>query len=45
MVFDSADEFERLLATPEMAEAVADNTTFIDRFEAYTVDHLAVVTD
>jgi hypothetical protein len=33
------------LATPEMAEAVADNTTFIDRFEAYTVDHLPVVTD
>ena len=45
MVFDSAEEFERLLATPEMAEAVADNTTFIDRFEAYTVDHLPVVTD
>ncbi len=45
MVFDSAAEFERLLATPEMAEAAADNTTFIDRFEAYTVDHLPVVTD
>lgn len=45
MVFDSAAEFERLLTTSEMAEAVADNTTFIDRFEAYTVDHLPVVTD
>lgn len=45
MVFDSAEEFERLLASPEMAEAVEDNTTFIDRFEAYTVDHLPVVTD
>jgi uncharacterized protein (TIGR02118 family) len=44
MVFDSAEEFERLLATPEMAEAVADNLTFIDRFEAYTVDHIPVVT-
>jgi uncharacterized protein (TIGR02118 family) len=45
MTFDSAEEFERLLATPEMAEAVEDNKTFIDRFEAYTVDHLPVVTD
>lgn len=44
MIFDSVEEFERLLSTPEMAEAVEDNKTFIDRFEAYTVDHLPVVT-
>jgi uncharacterized protein (TIGR02118 family) len=45
MVFDSAEEFERVMSTPEMAAAVEDNLTFIDRFEAYTVEHVPVVTD
>lgn len=44
MVFDSPETFADVMAGPEMAAAVEDNATFIDRFEAYTVDHLAVVT-
>jgi len=43
MFFDSAETFEAVLASPEIAEAVADNATFIDRFEAYVVDHLPIV--
>ncbi len=43
MTTDSADDFEVLLNTPEMAEAVEDNKSFIDRFEAYTVDHIPVI--
>jgi hypothetical protein len=38
-------QFERVMSTPEMAAAVEDNLTFIDRFEAYTVEHVPVVTD
>jgi uncharacterized protein (TIGR02118 family) len=45
MFFDSAEDFEWLLTTPEMAAAVEDNQTFIDRFELYTVDHLPVISD
>ena len=44
MVFDSAETFEAVMASPEMAAAVEDNATFIDRFEANTVDHLPLVT-
>jgi uncharacterized protein (TIGR02118 family) len=44
MVFDSQETFEAVMASSEMAAAVEDNATFIDRFEAYTVDHLPVVT-
>jgi uncharacterized protein (TIGR02118 family) len=44
MTFDSAEDFEWLLGTAEMAEAVEDNKTFIDRFEAYTVGHIPVIT-
>ena len=43
MTFDSAEDFETFLHSPEMAEAVEDNTTFIDTFETYTVDHIPVI--
>ena len=42
MFFDSVETFEAVMAGPEMAAAVEDNATFIDRFEAYTVDHLPI---
>lgn len=43
MTFDSAEDFQELLGTPEMAEAVEDNKSFIDKFATYTVDHIPVV--
>jgi uncharacterized protein (TIGR02118 family) len=43
MTFDSVDDFETVLASPEMADAVKDNESFIDAFDTYTVDHLPVV--
>jgi uncharacterized protein (TIGR02118 family) len=43
MTFDSAEDFETFLGTPEMAEAVEDNEKFIDRFEIYTVDYIPVL--
>jgi uncharacterized protein (TIGR02118 family) len=45
MTFDSAEDFQTFLTSPEMAEIAEDNDTFIDRFELYTVDHLPVMTD
>jgi len=45
MTFDSAEDFEVVLGTPEMAEAVKDNETFIGGFETYVVDHLPVIPD
>jgi uncharacterized protein (TIGR02118 family) len=43
MTFDSVEDFQELLSTPEMADAVEDNKSFIDKFETYTVDHIPVV--
>jgi uncharacterized protein (TIGR02118 family) len=43
MTFDSAEDFQAFLSTPEMAEAVEDNKSFIDKFETYTVDHIPVI--
>jgi uncharacterized protein (TIGR02118 family) len=43
MTFDSIEDFEAVLASPEMGDAVQDNETFIDAFDTYTVDHLQVI--
>ena len=43
MTFDSVEDFESFLASPQMGEIAADNETFIDRFELYTVDHIPVI--
>ena len=43
MRFDSAEDFQAFLTTPEMAEAVEDNEKFIDRFDTYVVDHIPVI--
>jgi uncharacterized protein (TIGR02118 family) len=43
MTFDSVEDFEAVLSSPEMDDAVQDNETFIDAFDTYTVDHLQVI--
>jgi uncharacterized protein (TIGR02118 family) len=43
MTFDDPADFEAAVASPEFAEAVADNETFVERFETYIVDHIPVV--
>ena len=44
MTFDSVEDFETFLASPEMGEIAEDNDKFIGRFEMYTVDHIPVIT-
>jgi EthD domain-containing protein len=43
MTFDSEEDFQAVLASPEFAEAVADNEQFVDRFDTYVVGHIPVV--
>jgi uncharacterized protein (TIGR02118 family) len=43
MTFNSVEDFEAFLASPEMAEIAADNDKFIGRFESFTVDHIPVI--
>lgn len=43
MAFDSEQDFQAVLASPEFAEAVADNENFVDRFDTYIVGHIPVV--
>ena len=43
MTFDSAEDFQAVLASPEFAEAVADNGHFVDHFDTYVVGHIPVV--
>jgi uncharacterized protein (TIGR02118 family) len=43
MTFDHAADFEAAVASPEFAEAVVDNESFVDRFETYIVGHIPVV--
>jgi uncharacterized protein (TIGR02118 family) len=43
MTFDSAEDFQTFLTSPEMAEIAEDNEKFIGRFESYTVDHIPVL--
>src|SRR4051794_24599271 len=43
MTFDSPADFEAVVASPEFAEAVADNESFVDHFDTYVVDHIPVV--
>lgn len=43
MTFDSVDDFEAVLSSPEMGDAVRDNESFIGAFDTYTVDHLRVI--
>jgi uncharacterized protein (TIGR02118 family) len=38
MTFDYAADFEAVLASHEIAEAVADNENFVDHFDTYVVD-------
>jgi len=43
MTFDRPADFDEAIASPEFAEAVADNESFVQRFETYVVDHLPVI--
>jgi len=43
MAFDSVEDFETFLASPQMGAIAEDNDTFIARFELYTVDHIRVI--
>jgi uncharacterized protein (TIGR02118 family) len=43
MTFDSEEDFQAVLASPEFAAAVADNEQFVDRFDTYVVGHIPVV--
>jgi uncharacterized protein (TIGR02118 family) len=43
MTFASQEDFDAAVASPEFAEAVADNEQFVGRFESYVVDHIPVV--
>ena len=43
MTFDSPEDFETFLTTPEMAAIAEDNDKFIGSFESYTVDHIPVI--
>jgi uncharacterized protein (TIGR02118 family) len=43
MTFDSAEDFDTVLASPEFAVAVADNENFVDHFDTYVVGHIPVV--
>ena len=44
MTFDSVEDFETFLASPQMGAIAEDNDQFIGRFEMYTVDHIPVIT-
>jgi uncharacterized protein (TIGR02118 family) len=43
MTFDTRADFEAVVASPEFAEAVADNKLYVERFETYAVDHVKAV--
>lgn len=43
MTFDSVGDFEKALASPEFAAAVADNENFVDHFDTFVVDNVEVV--
>ncbi|WP_187586887.1 EthD family reductase [Gordonia sp. OPL2] len=43
MTFESAQAFESAVASPQFAEAVADNESFVASFDTFTVDHYKVV--
>jgi uncharacterized protein (TIGR02118 family) len=43
MTFDSPEDFQTFLVSPQMGAIAEDNDTFIDRFELYTVDHIPVI--
>jgi uncharacterized protein (TIGR02118 family) len=43
MAFDSVEDFQTFLASPQMGAIAEDNDTFIDRFEMYTVDAIPVI--
>jgi uncharacterized protein (TIGR02118 family) len=45
MTFDSPQDFEAAVSSPEFVEAVADNDNFVDRFDTYVVDHISVLDD
>jgi uncharacterized protein (TIGR02118 family) len=43
MAFDSVEDFQTFLGSPQMGAIAADNDTFIERFEMFTVDHIPVI--
>ena len=45
MTFDSVEDFEVFLGSPEMGAIAEDNDKFIGRFEMYVVDHIPVIAD
>jgi uncharacterized protein (TIGR02118 family) len=43
MTFDSETQFATATQSPEFAQAVKDNESFVDRFETYPVGHIEVI--
>ena len=43
MAFDSAEDFQAFLNSPQMGAIAEDNDRFIGRFEMFTVDHIPVI--
>ena len=43
MTFASPEEFAAAVESPEFAEAVVDNESFVDHFDTYVIDRLPVV--
>jgi uncharacterized protein (TIGR02118 family) len=44
MAFDSEEDFQAVLGTPEFQEAMEDSATFVARASSYLVDQIPVVT-
>jgi uncharacterized protein (TIGR02118 family) len=43
MTFESPEDFASAVGSPEFAEAVIDNESFVDHFDTYVVDRLPVI--
>ena len=43
MAFDSEEDFQAVLSSPEFAEAMEDSGKFVGRASSYVVDHIPVV--
>jgi uncharacterized protein (TIGR02118 family) len=44
MAFDSEEDFEAVLSSPEFGEAMEDSAKFVARASSYVVDQIPVVT-
>ena len=43
MTFDSVEDFETFLGSPQMGAIAEDNDKFIGKVESYTIDHSPVI--